>query len=135
MLYWYDKVYQGQVLWDQNFQAFLPDNLEYYPEYLEANRFPGENQSQALHDYLLKKYSDRSIDVVVANSEASLNFLLKYRNDLFPHVPIVFYCASRPLPVKSRPNGTDRYRYYQQLQENSRARFELKSAGEPGICR
>ena len=75
-----------------------PGNLEYYPEYLEANRFPGENQSQALHDYLLKKYSDRSIDVVVANSEASLNFLLKYRNDLFPHVPLVFYCASRPLP-------------------------------------
>ena len=22
VLYWYDKVYQGQVLWDQNFQAF-----------------------------------------------------------------------------------------------------------------
>ena len=97
VLYWYDKVYQGQNLWDQNFQAFLPGNLEYYPEYLEANRFPGENQSQALRDYLLKRYSDRSIDVVVANSEASLNFLLKYRNDLFPHVPIVFYCVSRPL--------------------------------------
>ena len=98
MLYWYDKVYQGQNLWDQSFQASLPGNVEYYPEYLEANRFPGENQSEALHDYLLKKYADRSIDVVVANSEASLNFLLKYRSDLFPHVPLVFYCASRPLP-------------------------------------
>ena len=98
VLYWYDKVYQGQFLWEQSFQASLPGNVEYYPEYLEANRFPGENQSEALHDYLLKKYADRSIDVVVANSEASLNFLLKYRSDLFPHVPLVFYCASRPLP-------------------------------------
>jgi PAS domain S-box-containing protein len=98
VLYWYDKVYQGQFLWEQSFQASLPGNVEYYPEYLEANRFPGENQSEALHDYLLKKYSARSLDVVVANSEASLNFLLKYRSDLFPRVPLVFYCASRPLP-------------------------------------
>ncbi len=98
MLYWYDKVYQGQNLWDQSFQASLSGNVEYYPEYLEANRFPGANQSEALHDYLLKKYADRSLDVVVANSEASLNFLLKYRSDLFPHVPLVFYCTSRPLP-------------------------------------
>ena len=101
MLYWYDKSFPGHVLWDQSFQAILkatPDNLEYYPEYLEANRFPGENQSQVLHDYLLKKYADRTIDVVVAQSDASLSFLLKYRNDLFPNVPIVFYSASGPLP-------------------------------------
>ena len=113
-----------------------PDNLEYYPEYLEDNRFPGENQSQVLHDYLLKKYSDRSIDVVVANSDASLNFLLKYRNDLFPHVPIVFYCASRPLPseIQGKTELTGVVSD-QQLQENSRARIELKSGGEPGICR
>ena len=26
-------------------------------------RFPGRDQSQVLHDYLLKKYSNRSIDV------------------------------------------------------------------------
>jgi formate hydrogenlyase transcriptional activator len=103
VLYWYDKSFAGHVLWDQSFQAILkaaPDNLEYYPEYLEANRFPGENQSQVLHDYLLKKYADRTIDVVVAQSDASLGFLLKYRNDLFPNVPIVFYSASRPLPVE-----------------------------------
>ena len=101
MLYWYDKSFPGHVLWDQSFQAILkatPDNLEYYPEYLEANRFPGENQSQVLHDYLLKKYAERTIDVVVAQSDASLSFLLKYRNDLFPNVPIVFYSASGPLP-------------------------------------
>jgi formate hydrogenlyase transcriptional activator len=101
VLYWYDKGFSGHVAWDQSFQAILkstPDNIEYYPEYLEANRFPGENQSQVLHDYLLKKYADRTIDVVVAQSDASLGFLLKYRNDLFRNVPIVFYSASGLLP-------------------------------------
>ena len=99
MLYWYDQSYPVQDEWGQSFQAVLksfPENLEYYPEYLGVNRFSGENQSQNLHDYLLKKYSDRTIDVVVAHSDAALNFLSKYP-DLFPRVPIVFYGSSRPL--------------------------------------
>ncbi len=102
VLYWYDKGFPGHIVWDQSFQATLksaPDAVDYYPEYLEANRFPGENQSQALHDYLLKKYADRGIDVVVAQSDASLNFLLKYRDDLFPRAPIVYYAGSQPVGV------------------------------------
>src|SRR6266850_4190386 len=109
VLYWYDKDYPGHVRWDQNFRSALQTStgaIEYYPEYLEANRFPGERQSQALRDYLRQKYSDRPIDVLVAQSEASLSFLLKYRDDLFPHTPIVFYVASRPKPepLASREN-------------------------------
>jgi PAS domain S-box-containing protein len=102
VLYWYDKGFPGHVVWDQGFKASLqtvPGAIEYYPEYLEANRFPGDTQSQILHDYLLQKYADHRIDVLVAQSEASLNFLLKYRGDLFPHVPIVFYSGSRPMSL------------------------------------
>jgi signal transduction histidine kinase len=80
-----------------------------YPEYLEANRFPGEHQSQALRDYIRKKYAELPPDVVVAHSEASLNFLLKNPNDLFPNTPLVFYIASRPkaetLAVKRDSTG------------------------------
>jgi len=107
VLYWYDKGFPGHVVWDQSFQATLnsvADPVDYYPEYLEANRFPGENQSQILHDYLLKKYADLKIDVVVAQSDTSLNFLLKYRDDLFPNAPIVFYSGSRPLGVLENRN-------------------------------
>ena len=32
----------------------------------------------------------------VATADESLNFLLKYRKDLFPHTPIVFSVAQRP---------------------------------------
>jgi len=102
VLYWYDKNYPGHVRWDQGFRPALEQgaggSIEYYPEYLEANRFPGENQSQILHDYLKEKYAGRPIDVVVAQSEVSLNFLARYRNDLFPNVPVVFYSATRPTP-------------------------------------
>jgi len=101
VLYWYDKNYPGHARWDQGFRPVLEQDrdgsIEYYPEYLEANRFPGENQAQALHDYLKDKYAGRPIDVVVAQSDVSLDFLARYR-DLFPNVPVVFYSATRPKP-------------------------------------
>ena len=100
VLYWYGKDFPGNVRFDRSFQAALQaapaGTVEYYPEYLETDRFPGENQSLLLHDYLRRKYADRTIDVVVATADESLDFLLKYRNDLFPHTPIVFSAAKRP---------------------------------------
>src|SRR5262245_13819537 len=93
-LYWYNKDYSWNVNFDQTFQATLraypAGNIEYYAEYLESDRFPKEKQSDLLHRYLQQKYVDRTIDVVVATSDATLDFLLKFRNDLFPKSPIVF---------------------------------------------
>ncbi len=100
VLYWYGKDFPGNARFDRSFQAALQaapaGTVEYYPEYLETDRFPGENQSQLLHDYLRRKYADRTIDVAVATADESLDFLLKYRKDLFPHTPIVFSVAQRP---------------------------------------
>lgn len=112
VLYWYDKDYPGHVKWDESFRTALKSTpeapIEYYPEYLEANRFPGELQSEALHSFLKQKYAHRPIDIVVAQSEVSLGFLLKYSDDLFPRVPIVFYSGIRPKPemLARRPNTT-----------------------------
>lgn len=100
VLYWYDREFPGTGRGEQLFYAALQagsdGGIEYYPEFLQLDKFPGEQQTQALHDYLQQKYVDRPIDVVVAQSQASLDFLLKYRNDLFPKVPIVFYTPSPP---------------------------------------
>src|SRR5262245_14787324 len=100
VLHWYNKDHPWNVKFDQSFQSALQSapagTVEYYPEYLENNRFPGEKQSLLLRDYLRQKYADRTIDVVIANSDASLDFLLKYRDDIFPHIPIVFVAARHP---------------------------------------
>jgi signal transduction histidine kinase len=110
VLYWYDKNFAGHVRWDQGFQSALDaaGSIEYYPEYLEANRFPGANQSQILQNYLKQKYADLPPDVVVTQSEVSLDFLIKYKDDLFPQVPVVFYSGGRPSPatLTARPNLT-----------------------------
>src|SRR5499426_2800724 len=101
VLYWYGKDFPANVRFDRSFQAALqsaPDGtVEYYPEYLESDRFPGESQAQGLRDHLQRKYADRTIDVVVAAGGPALEFLLKNRHGLFTKTPIVFIMSSYPV--------------------------------------
>src|ERR1044072_647192 len=108
-LYWSSKDYPGNVMFDQSFQATLkssPDWIEYYSEYFDSDRFPGEAQSLLLRDYLRQKYADRAIDVIIATGDPPLNFLLKYRAELFPTAPIVFIANMPPAAVQ-RAAGPD----------------------------
>jgi PAS domain S-box-containing protein len=102
VLYWESKGFPGNVRLEESFQEGLqpapPGSVEYYNEYLESNRFPGEDQAPVLRDYLLQKYAQRHIDVVVAVADVALEFLLKYRNELFTQAPIVFVGVKHPEP-------------------------------------
>src|SRR5215831_8564915 len=101
VLYWEGKDFPGNVKFDRSFQAGLlsapAGTVEYYSEYLESNRFPGEDQALVLRDYLRQKYAQRHIDVVVAVSDIALDFLLRYRSALFSQTPIVFVVVNRPV--------------------------------------
>ena len=68
--------------------------VEYYTEYLEADRFQGERQLQLLRDYLQQKYEALLIDVVVASASAAHAFLLAHRQTLFPNAPLIFLAGS-----------------------------------------
>src|SRR5262249_34579583 len=100
VLYQYTKDLSTLHTFEQNIQAVLQSapagSVEYYPEYMEADRFPGDDQAVVLRDYLRQKYARRAIDVLVAVADPTLRFLLKYRDDLFPHAPIVFLAAQPP---------------------------------------
>ena len=63
--------------------------IDYYAEYLEADRF-GQQASAALAEYIRRKYQRRRIDLVIAMTNDSLQFVLDHRDELFPDVPIVF---------------------------------------------
>ncbi|HEV7398349.1 MAG TPA: ABC transporter substrate binding protein, partial [Pyrinomonadaceae bacterium] len=99
VLYYYGKDYPANVEFEEGVLAALkttpPGSFEYYPEYLEPNRFPGKLQSEAFQDYLRKKYADHRIDVVIAQTDIAFSFL-KERRDLFPNSPIVFFARKRP---------------------------------------
>ena len=98
VLYWDNKDFPGNIKFDENFKAQLDlvaHDVEYYPEYIETTRFQGADQS-FFHDYLKRKYANRTIDVVVANADIPMNFLIQYRSDLFPNAPIVFVANEPP---------------------------------------
>jgi signal transduction histidine kinase len=107
VLYWYGRDFPVNVIFDQSVQAALrsapPGSIEYYAEYIESNRFPGENHSLLFRDYLRQRYADRRIDVVIAVSIVALDFLMKYRHDLFPNVPIVYQTLGSPAFDQKNP--------------------------------
>ena len=100
VLYWESKDFVGNISFDKGFQTGLyadpSSQWELFSEYLDTTRFPGERQSELLHDYLREKYKNQKIDVVVATPDPALNFLLRYRTDLFPESPIIFIAVDRP---------------------------------------
>jgi signal transduction histidine kinase/ABC-type uncharacterized transport system substrate-binding protein len=73
--------------------------INLFSEYLESDRLPLENTSEALRDLIARKYRQHPIDVVVAVSDTALQFALRYRDTLFPNVPIVFAALAAPSPV------------------------------------
>ena len=97
-LYWYGSDHPVTVTFDRQFQAVLKQEsggtVERFAEYFESARFPGESQAQIMRDFLRLKYADRRIDVLFAWGGVPLEFLLKYRQDLFPETPIVFYVGT-----------------------------------------
>jgi signal transduction histidine kinase len=72
------------------------EDIEYFPEYFEFSRFPEESHTISFRDYLKAKYAARSVDVVVASADTPLQFLLDYRNEIFPNSPVVFVANDPP---------------------------------------
>ena len=101
VLYWYNKDFPGNVLFDKAFQEVLKsqsEDIQYYPEYLESNRFPGDAQAEVLFDYLRRKYAGVPLDVIVPVSDPPTDFIFKRRKDFFPNTPVVFAAIKRLTP-------------------------------------
>jgi signal transduction histidine kinase/ABC-type uncharacterized transport system substrate-binding protein len=63
--------------------------VDHYAEYLEVAQFGTAQASAALFEYVRRKFQDRRIDLVIAITNESLQFVLDHRQ-LFPDAPIVF---------------------------------------------
>jgi signal transduction histidine kinase len=61
-----------------------------YSENLDLSRFDGPAYEEGLRRHLKEKYRDRPIGVVVAVGAAALELVLRWREELWPGVPVVF---------------------------------------------
>ena len=74
-----------------------------YSENLDLTRFAGPAHEESLKRYLREKYRDRSIGVIVANGAGALDYTLRWREELWPGVPIVFAMLERTLLARFGP--------------------------------
>jgi signal transduction histidine kinase len=75
----------------------LVGHLDYYTEYLDVARFPEPDYEPAVRDFFRRKYASRNFDVVLATTNAMVDFVNKYRDELFPGAAVV-YSAGSPRP-------------------------------------
>jgi len=105
-LYWSSESYPGTQKLDSIIQETLQsraERIDYFAEYLESDRFPDEQASVALRDYIQQKFRGRRIDLVIAITGPALTFALRFRANLFPDAPIVFSVPSTPDAVARQP--------------------------------
>jgi signal transduction histidine kinase len=61
-----------------------------YSENLDLTRFGGAAYEEILKRYLKEKYRGRKIGVIVANGPGTLEYTLRWREELWPGTPVVF---------------------------------------------
>src|SRR5260221_8915108 len=74
------------------FAVGTKNRVEFYSEFLDVARFPGEEQQQRQRNFFRDKYRERPPDLVIAVSGGALDFVAEHRAELFAGVPIV-YCS------------------------------------------
>lgn len=104
MLYSDERLLPANVIMDEAIRAAFvigaKNHVEFYSEFLDVARFPGEEQQERLLNFLRDKYRERPPDLVIAVSGGALVFLAEHRAELFAGVPIV-YCSVLPPSNKS----------------------------------
>jgi ABC-type uncharacterized transport system substrate-binding protein len=71
------------------FKTKLP-NSDISIEYMDVKRIFNQQYFEELYKIYQYKYSNQKIDVIISSDNSAFDFLLKYRDDLFPNTPVVF---------------------------------------------
>ena len=96
-----------EQIFEKYLKKELGDQLDYHSEYIDTNRFPQPEYQKALHEFLLDKYKDQRIDLVISTLTGITNeFITRYRSDLFPDAVALFVLNT---PDRPDPNSSGIY--------------------------
>jgi signal transduction histidine kinase len=79
----------GEVL-HRELVSQSPAPVQFFSEFMDAGRFEGPPHEARLAASLRERYAGRQVDLLLAPDPLALRFLLKYRDAVFPRVPVVF---------------------------------------------
>jgi PAS domain S-box-containing protein len=109
-----NSYHQGEAWTDNEIIGIFSEFGKHHPnliplvESLDTKRFPAPEHLLFLKEYLLYKYRDKKIDMIIALDNPALDLLVKNSADLFPEVPVVFAGINgyRPEMLEGRKNIT-----------------------------
>jgi PAS domain S-box-containing protein len=86
--------------------------FEFYVECMDLTRFPDQRYHDKLMELLREKYSELKMDLIVATTHHTLEFLARYSPESFLDVPVIAYSQdlgllkkAPPVPVAAMVNG------------------------------
>jgi two-component system sensor histidine kinase/response regulator len=89
--------YHAGFAWDDAIKQALSDELkpgenglEFHFEYMDTKRANDDNYIQLLRQLYSYKYRKTRFATIIASDNFAFEFLRKYRDQLFPEVPVVF---------------------------------------------
>jgi PAS domain S-box-containing protein len=100
-VYEVNPIYPAIRLIDEGIRASLensPYELEIYREYLDTILLPDAATQQEIRAFLMRKYRNRRLDVIVTAGPGPLRFMMEFRDTAFPGVPVVFCLPNGLLP-------------------------------------
>jgi PAS domain S-box-containing protein len=97
---------QSWALMESTVRARVPGQINFYSASVENPRFDDEVYRESLAETLSRGYGGVKLDVVVAATYPVLQFVMQYRDRMFPGVPIVFTDVSSQEGRKMWPDVT-----------------------------
>ncbi len=91
VLYSFSKreVFNSQLL-ESTVRSHVSVPVNFYVEYLESQRFGSPAYEKSVSETLRQTYAKQKIDLVITAVYPALHFAIKFRDRIFPGVPIVF---------------------------------------------
>ncbi len=94
ILFPYESNFPGFFYFDNTLRSSLKASqayqFDFYSESMDLLRFPNEQYFDKLVDLYREKYAGQKIDLIIAILRPSLDFLEKYRDELFRGIPVLF---------------------------------------------
>jgi PAS domain S-box-containing protein len=89
---WADNIERGAA----EALARLAPDAHVFVEYMDTLRIAPERAFPVLHDYYKAKYAQLPPQLVLASDDNAVDFLLRYRDELFPGAAVVFCGVGDP---------------------------------------
>lgn len=107
--HWTDRIMQGIKVAFGKYRG-----VELFVNYMDTKRCSDSAYFEQLKDLYAHKYSITNFDAILATDDHALNFLLKYRDSVFPNVPVVFCGINdyKPSRIARHENYTGVYESY-----------------------